>query len=217
MPGDPQRSKYIAEKFLTNAKLINNVRGVQGYTGFYNGKKVSVMAHGMGMPSLAIYAHELYNFYGVKNIIRVGSCGAIAKDVNIMDVVVANPAVTESNIGRTFEGQDKKKESYPSQKLLKKAQAKAKELKLNIKSGMVLSSDMFYEEENEAKIWGPKGALAVEMEAYILYLIAKKFKKDAICLLTVVDIKDDPSQDLPAEARETSMNDMIKLALEMAN
>ena len=216
MPGDPKRSKYIAEHFLTDVKLVNDVRGIQGYTGLYLGKPVSVMAHGMGMPSIAIYAHELYNFYGVKNIIRVGSCGAISEDIKLKDVVIASPAVTESNIGRAFDGQDTKKETYPSVKLLDKAKKQAKKLNLNIKTGVVLCSDLLYEEGNDVINWKAKGAIAVEMEAYILYLIAKKFNKNALCLLTVSDLSYDKSQNLSAKERQTSMNDMIKLALDIA-
>ena len=216
MPGDPKRSEYIAKHFLTDARLVNNVRGVQGYTGFYNGKKISVMAHGMGMPSMAIYAHELFNFYGVKKIIRVGSAGAISADVKLRDVVVASPAVTESNIGRAFAGQDAPKEAFPSKKLLKEAKKKAKQMNLNVKEGIVLSSDLLYEEGEDVKNWKQKNALAAEMEAYILYLIAQKFKKEAICLLTISDLIYDETQELTAKERQNSMNEMIKLALEIA-
>ena len=124
MPGDPKRSQYIANNFLTDAKLVNDVRGVKGYTGYYNGKKVSVMAHGMGMPSMAIYAHELFNFYGVENIIRIGSCGAINENVGLRDIILASPVVTESNIGRVFS--DSKKVAYPTTQLAEKIMSTAK-------------------------------------------------------------------------------------------
>ena len=215
MPGDPKRSEYIANKFLTDVKLVNDVRGIKGYTGYYNGKKVSVMAHGMGMPSIAIYAYELFNFYDVDNIIRVGSCGGINEKVKLRDVVLADPAVTDSNIARCFEDVDQHY-AYPSKKLADIVKDKAKETNINIVPGMVMVSDMFYFEHEESKKWKEKGAIAAEMESYILYVIAKKLKKDAVCLLTVSDLFFDKSQDLSAEERQSSFDDMIKLALESA-
>ena len=143
MPGDPKRSAYIAKNFLENAVLVNDVRGVQGWTGFYKGKRVSVMAHGMGMPSMAIYAYELFNFYNVKNIIRVGSCGGISPDIRLRDIVLANPAVTDSNIAKDVEGSDPHY-SYPSSFLAKKVKDIAKNMGVEVKEGMVLTSDMFY-------------------------------------------------------------------------
>lgn len=214
MPGDPKRSEYIVEKFLTDAKLVNDVRGVQGYTGLYKGKKVSVMAHGMGMPSMAIYAHELYNFYGVENIIRIGSCGAINENIKIKDVVLANPVVTESNIGRAFKERDEF--AYPTEILINKVLKTAEKLKISVKQGLVLCSDLFYKEEEESIKWKDKGALAVEMESYVLYKIAKEYNKNAVCLLTVADMLYDRTFELSAEERQKSFDEMITLALESA-
>lgn len=214
MPGDPKRSKYIAEKFLTDAKLVNDVRGVQGYTGFYNGKKVSVMAHGMGMPSMAIYAHELYKFYDVENIIRIGSCGAIHESVQLRDVLVANPVVTENNIYRVFDGATNF--AYPSQNLVENVVEMAEKYKISIKKGMVLCSDVFYNEQADSEKWKKQGALAVEMESFALYLVAKELNRNAVCLLTVSDLLYDRSNQLTAEERQLSFDEMIILALETA-
>ena len=215
MPGDPKRSEYIANKFLTDVKLINDVRGIKGYTGFYKGKKVSVMAHGMGMPSIAIYAHELFNFYDVDTIIRVGSCGGIGKDIKLRDVVLADPAVTDSNIGRFFPDEDQHY-AYPDKEFADKVRETAKKLNINLVSGMVMASDMFYYEREECLKWKEKGAIACEMESYILYLLAKQAKKKAACLLTVADLFFEKVTDLTSEEREKSLDEMITLALEAA-
>lgn len=214
MPGDPKRSQYIANNFLTDAKLVNDVRGVKGYTGYYNGKKVSVMAHGMGMPSMAIYAHELFNFYDVENIIRIGSCGAINQNVELRDIILASPVVTESNIGRVFS--DSKKVAYPTTQLAEKVMRIAKETGVEVKQGMVLCSDLFYAEEQDSEKWKKQGALAVEMESYVLYKIAQEYKKNAVCLLTVSDLLYNKENQLTADERQKSFDEMIKLALDSA-
>ena len=214
MPGDPKRSEYIANKFLTDAKLVNDVRGVKGFTGYYNGKKVSVMAHGMGMPSMAIYAHELFNFYDVENIIRIGSCGAINENVKLRDIILASPVVTESNIGRVFT--DAKNVAYPTTQLAEKVLATAQDSNIEIKQGLVLCSDLFYVEEQDSEKWKNYGALAVEMESYVLYKIANQFNKNAVCLLTVSDLLYDKEMQLTADERQKSFDEMIKLALDSA-
>ena len=215
MPGDPKRSAYIAKNFLENAVLVNDVRGVQGWTGFYKGKRVSVMAHGMGMPSMAIYAYELFNLYNVKNIIRVGSCGGISPDIRLRDIVLANPAVTDSNIAKDVEGSDPHY-SYPSSFLAKKVKDIAKNMGVEVKEGMVLTSDMFYYEALESERWEKKGAIACEMECYILYTLAKQANKNAVCLLTVSDHKLSKVEELTAEERQNSFNEMLTLALNTA-
>lgn len=214
MPGDPKRSQYIANNFLTDAKLVNDVRGVKGYTGYYNGKIVSVMAHGMGMPSMAIYAYELFNFYGVENIIRIGSCGAINENVGLRDIILASPVVTESNIGRAFS--DSKKVAYPTTQLAERVLATAKDSNIEIKQGMVLCSDLFYAEEQDSEKWKKQGALAVEMESYVLYKIAQEYNKNAVCLLTVSDLLYNKENQLTADERQKSFDEMIKLALDSA-
>ena len=193
MPGDPLRSRFIAENFLNNAKLVNDVRGVQGYTGLYKGEKISVMASGMGMPSIGIYSYELYNFFGVENIIRVGSAGSYRADVKLRDIVLAQAACTDSNFVKQF--------SLPGDfspiadfGLLTKAVSKAKALGLNCHIGNVLSSDRFYgdskglpEWRQPVSLWAKMGVLAVEMEAAALYMNAARAGKRALCICTVSD------------------------------
>lgn len=214
MPGDPLRSKFIAENFLENAVLVNNVRGVQGYTGTYNGKRVSVMASGMGMPSIGIYSYELFNFYGVENIIRVGSAGAISDNLKLKDIVIAVSASTNSNFGRQFElpGTYAPTASYS---LVEKAVAKARELSFNFSVGNIFSSDTFYDDAASLGAWRKMGVLAVEMEAAALYMNAARAGKNALCICTISDL---PFGHLActAEERERTFKDMMKLALEIA-
>lgn len=212
--GDPKRSKYIAEKYLTDAVLINDVRGVQGYTGYYKGKKVSVMAHGMGMSSMSIYIHELYAFYDIKNIIRIGSCGGLTKDMGVGDVVVATSSYTPSNIGERL--YKKLKFVNATQKLLETSKKVASELNINVKYARALTYDIFdlYGEENMKK-YLKKGCEVAEMEIYVLYLLAQKFNKNALAYLTVVD-NAILNEEMSAEDREKSLNDMITCALETA-
>ena len=168
MPGDPLRSRFIAENFLEDAVLVNNVRGVQGYTGYYKGKRVSVMASGMGQPAIGIYSYELFNFYGVKNIIRVGSCGSIDKDLHARDIIIAQGACTNGNYAAQY--------NLPgtfcpiaSFELLEKAVAECKKAGVNFKVGNIFSSDMFYDDADSAMEWTKMGVLGIEMESAALY------------------------------------------------
>ncbi len=215
MPGDPLRSKFIVENFLTDAKLINNVRGVQGYTGMYDGTKVTVMASGMGMPSIGIYSYELYNFFGVENIMRIGSTGSIHPDVNVRDIVMAMGASTNSNYARQFQlpGTYSCIADY---KMLEIAIAKAKELGATYHVGNVLSSDTFYDDQADANAyWQKMGVLCIEMEAAALYMNAARAGKRALAIFTVSDhiLKGDA---LSAEDRQTSFTEMMEIALKTA-
>ena len=216
MPGDPKRSKYVAEHFLKNAVLVNDVRGIQGYTGEYKGKKISVMASGMGIPSIGIYSYELYNAYNVDNIIRIGTSGALVKDIHIKDIVVGAGASTDSNYGASFK-LNGTISAIPSFDLLKKCDEKVKELKLEdkVKFGQFLSTDVFYGEGPETLEWPKMGVIAVEMEAYALYLNAARAGKRALSICAVSDNLVS-HEVLSSEEREKSMNDMILLALETA-
>lgn len=215
MPGDPKRAKFIAETFLDNPVLVNDVRGVQGYTGFYKGKRVSVMASGMGMPSIGIYSYELFNFYGVENIIRVGSAGAIHKDLHIRDIVLGQAACTNSNYVSQFElpGNYAPIASY---KLLKKAADTAENMGLKFMVGNILSSDTFYDDSMGTMKWAKMGVLAVEMEAAALYMNAARAGRNALCICTISDsiVNDEP--ETTAEERQTSFTQMMELALEVA-
>ena len=213
MPGDPLRSKYIAEKFLTDAKLGNNIRGIQGWTGYYKGKKISVMAHGMGMPCASIYAHELYNFYDVQNIIRIGTCGGLTKDTHVKDVVIAPWAITPSNIGKRL-GNCKKK-VYGDPKLVSIATKIANNLVEGVDIGGALTSDVFYGQDKLVKK-APKGCVAIEMETYAIYAVARYSNKRALSLLTVSDNSITGEPDATAKERETTFNDMVTIALETA-
>lgn len=212
MPGDPLRAKYIAENFLTDVKQFNAVRNMFGYSGKYKGKELSVMGSGMGIPSIGIYAHELYEQYDVKNIIRVGSCGAYSKDLKLFDLVIAMGASSDSNFAHQF--------NLPGTiaaicdfDLLRKAVTSAEKLDMNVRVGNVFSSDIFYNNEDEWKRWEELGILAVEMECYGLYLTAQKLGKKALGILTVSDSFHLKEQTTPKE-REKSFNDMILVALE---
>ena len=216
MPGDPLRAKFIAETFLTDAALVNNVRGVQGYTGYYNGKRVSVMASGMGMPSIGIYSHELYNYYGVENIIRVGSAGAMSEKLKLRDVVAAMSAYTNTGFGRQF-GFSGTLAPCCSYELLTGAVAAAKKLGVNIVPGPIFSSDTFYDagDPTDSARLMKLGVLCVEMEAAALYLNAARAGKNALALLT---ISDNPAtgEGLSSDERQLSFNQMIELALTIA-
>ena len=216
MPGDPLRAKFIAETFLEDAVLVNNVRGVQGYTGYYNGKRVSVMASGMGMPSIGIYSYELFNFYGVENIIRVGSAGAMTADLQLRDVVAGMSCYTNSGFGKQF-GFDGTLAPCCSYELLSGAMEAAKKLGVNIVPGPIFSSDTFYEAcdpTSSAKL-AKLGVKCVEMEAYALYLNAAAAGKNALALLTISDSLV-TGEALPAEDRQLTFTDMMKVALEIA-
>ena len=222
MPGDPNRSRFIAENFLKDAVLVNNVRGVQGYTGFYKETPVSVMASGMGMPSIGIYSHELFNVFDVDNIIRVGSAGSIQKDVKVMDVIIGMGACTDSNFGMQFRlpGTFAPIADFG---LLSKCVEKAKALNMdNYHVGNVLSSDLFYEDNlnlpgymQSVELWGKMGVLAFEMESAALYMNAARYGKHALGIFTVSN-HILTGEDLTPEQRETTFTDMITLALETA-
>lgn len=214
MPGDPLRAKFIAETYLENPVLVNNVRGVHGYTGTYKGKKVSVMASGMGMPSIGIYSYELFNFYGVENIIRVGSAGAISPKAKVRSLVIAMSACTNSSYARQFNlpGTAAPTASWA---LLKAAVDQAEKMGLEYEVGSILSSDTFYDDSQSTMAWQKMGVLAVEMEAAALYLNAARAGKNALCVCTISDSLV-TGEALDAQARQTSFTDMMELALSIA-
>ena len=213
MPGDPLRAKFIAETFLEDAVLVNNVRGVHGYTGYYKGKRVSVMASGMGMPSIGIYSYELFNFYGVENIIRVGTAGGIGDNVNLRDVVMGMTSYTNSNFGRQFF--DGNVSPCCSFKLLDAAVNTARKMGIEPNVGALYSSDIFYDESGSAGKLKNLGVLAVEMEAAALYLNAARAGKNALAICTISDhiFK---GESLPAEERQVGFTQMMEIALEIA-
>ena len=216
MPGDPLRAKHIAETYLKNAVLVNDVRGVQGYTGEYKGKKISVMASGMGIPSIGIYSYELYHAYDVDNIIRVGTCGALLKDINVRDIIVGTGACTDSNYAANF-GLNGTISAVGSFEILKKVDEKTKEMKFEnkVRFGQLFSTDVFYKDKPDTLDWTKMGVIAVEMEAYALYLNAARAGKRALSICAVSD-NIVSHQELTAEERSKSVNDMIELALEVA-
>lgn len=214
MPGDPLRAKFIAETFFEKAVLINNVRGVQGYTGLYKGKQVSVMASGMGMPSIGIYSYELFNFYDVKNIIRVGTAGVIRPDLKVRDIVIGQGACTNSNYGKQF---DLPGTYAPigSFELIKKAVQAAENLGIKPVVGNLYSSDTFYDDSMSLGKWQKMGVLAVEMEAAALYMNAARSGKNALAICT---ISDNPftGEATTSEERQQNFTKMMEIALEIA-
>ena len=215
MPGDPLRAKFIAETFLKDAKLVNNVRGIQGYTGTWKGPPVTVMASGMGMPSIGIYSYELFKFYDVENIIRVGSAGAYSADLKLFDVVVADSAYSESTYAKEQCGSTSDIQ-YPSEELNAKIIASAKNLGIETHVGCLHSSDVFYREsKNYLKTVEEKGCLAVEMESFALFSNAKVLGKHAACIVTISDSLVSPEETTP-EQREQSFTNMMKIALDAA-
>ena len=198
----------------TDAVLVNNVRGVQGYTGLYNGKRVSVMASGMGIPSIGIYSYELYNFYNVQNIIRIGSAGAMQPDIKLRSLVFAQGACTNSNYAHQFEmpGTIAPIASFD---LLRSAVETAEKLRYDYKVGNVLSSDTFYDDGKGSAVWKKMGVLAVEMESAALYLNAARAGKKALCICTISDNLL-TGEELSADDRQNSFREMMKLALEIA-
>ncbi len=214
MPGDPNRSRFIAENFLQNATLFNNVRGVQGYTGYYEGKRVSVMASGMGQPSIGIYSHELYNFFGVENIIRVGSCGSFDPDLNLLDIILAMGACTNGSYAMQYR--------LPGTfcpiadfGLLRDAADACEAKGVNYKIGNIFSSDTFYDDANSGMDWAKMGVLGVEMESAALYCNAARAGKKALCICSVSDsfVKEGI---LTPKERETGFTNMIEVALKVA-
>ena len=221
MPGDPLRSKFIAENFLENPALVNNVRGVQGYTGTYKGVKVSVMASGMGIPAIGIYSHELFNGYGVENIIRVGSAGAIQENIHLYDLVIAEGACTDSHFGDQFH-LPSTFAPIASYDLLSAAVESAKEQGARYHVGNVNSSDVFYGDhegvpEGLDSVYGLKkmGVMALEMEAAGLYMNAARYGKRALCICTISDHVI-TGELTTSEERQTAFTEMMKVALETA-
>lgn len=215
LPGDPLRARFIAENYLSGVRQYNEVRGMYGYTGAYKGREISVQGTGMGMPSHAIYVHELINFYGAKTLIRVGSCGSLQPNIVLRDIVLAISASTNSAmISRCFDGMN----FAPTAdwKLMSIAAKCAQRLDIDIKVGNILSSDTFYDEDPESwKNWAKYGVLAVEMEAAALYALASRFGVRALCMLTVSDSLVS-REETSAHEREKTFTRMMELALETA-
>ncbi|MBQ8295318.1 MAG: purine-nucleoside phosphorylase [Clostridia bacterium] len=215
MPGDPLRARFIAENYLENAVLVNNVRGVQGYTGYYKGKRVSVMASGMGQPSIGIYSYELYHFYGVEAIIRVGSCGSFSPDLHARDIIVAMGACTNGNYASQY--------NLPGTfcpiadfGLVRRAAEECEKVGVNYRVGNILSSDMFYDDANSGMQWAKMGVLGVEMESAALYCNAARAGKKALCICTVSDSFVYPEENTTAEERQNSFTKMMEIALTIA-
>lgn len=216
MPGDPLRAKFIAENFLENAVLVNNVRGIGGYTGTYKGKPVTVMASGMGMPSIGIYSYELFKDYDVDNIIRIGSAGGYTADLDIYDVVMATAAYSESTFAKVQCGYTEDT-LEPSAALNEKLRKAATQLNIPLHEGVIHSSDVFYHESEDYRkeVVEDKHCVAVEMESFALFNNAKVLGKNAACLLTISDSFVSNKQTTPEE-RQTSFTNMMKIALEAA-
>ena len=213
MPGDPLRSKFIAETYLENPVLVNNVRGVQGYTGTYKGTRVSVMASGMGIPAIGIYSYELYSFYGVKNIIRVGSAGGMNDSLHLRDIVAGMSACTTSDFESQYNlpGKFAPAADYT---LLRTADDEAKKLGIDLKVGTLLSSDAFYDERPDSvSAWQKMGVLAVEMEAAGLYMNAARCGKRALAICTISDMVTSGLQ-CTSEERQNTFTQMMVIALE---
>lgn len=214
MPGDPLRAKFIAETYLENPVCYNEVRGMLGFTGTYKGKEISVQGSGMGMPSIGIYSHELYNVYGVENIFRIGTAGSIADNINLREIIIGQSASTNSNYASQYRlpGTYAPTASY---KLLKAAVDVADKLGSAYHVGNILSSDTFYDDASSLADWQKMGVLAIEMEAAALYMNAARAGKNALCILTVSDC---PLKNLSttAQERQTSFRDMMEIALEAA-
>lgn len=215
MPGDPLRAKFFADTYLQDVRCFNTVRNMLGYTGTYQGVPVSVMGGGMGMPSIGIYSYELFNFYGVESIIRVGSAGGIADEVKVRDVVAGMGACTNSNYAHQYQlpGTYAPIASFD---LLERAVAAGRDQGVELKVGNVLSSDTFYDDNDQATVsWQKMGVLAVEMEAAALYMNAARANKKALCLLTISDLPL-KGESLSAEERQTSFTQMMEIALAVA-
>ncbi|NLK97727.1 MAG: purine-nucleoside phosphorylase [Epulopiscium sp.] len=216
MPGDPLRAKFIADTFLTDVKQFNSVRNIFGYTGNYKGRRISVMASGMGMPSIGIYSYELFKFYDVENIVRIGSCGGYTPDVKLYDVILAKDAWSESSYAKVqggYEGDTIEGSPELNQKLINAAN----ELGIPIHIERIHSSDVFYRENSGEykEIFKKHGCVAVEMEAFALFHNAKVLGKNAACLLTVSDNLE-TREETTAEERQNSFTNMMKIALELA-
>lgn len=217
MPGDPLRAKFIAENFLENPKLVTSVRNVLGYTGTYKGKEISVMASGMGMPSIGIYSYELFSMYGVETIIRVGSAGSYVADLDVYDVVLAESAYSESNYAKTQNGCEDDI-MYPSKEVNERIIAAAEKLDISCKVARIHSSDVFYQDANRGSYTRyPEnhGAMCVEMESFALFHNANVLGKKAACILTISDCFVS-KKETTAEERQNAFTAMMKIALEAA-
>jgi len=216
MPGDPLRAKFIAENYLSDARQISDVRNILGYTGTYQGREVSVLASGMGTPSMAIYANELINEYGVKQLIRVGSCGAIAEDIELRDIIVPNAASTGNAMNRArFAGYDYA--AAPDFSMLKRCWDVSKSMAINVRVGNIFTNDFFYEDpEYLMPVLKTMNILALDMESAALFSIAAKHRVKALSILTVSDHVVKGGEELTPQERQTSFNNMMILALETA-
>ncbi len=214
MPGDPLRAKFVADNYFENAVLVNNVRGVQGYTGTWKGKKVSVMASGMGCPSIGIYSYELFNFYNVQNIIRIGSAGAISPKMKIRDIVIGMSSYTDSGYAKSF-GFGGNLAPCCSYDLLRKAMDQAEKMNLRVFAGPLFSSDAFYSDNSPTEALSKLGVLAVEMESAALYLNAARAGKNALTICTISD-SIVTGEATTAEERQESFTAMMELALSIA-
>ncbi len=215
MPGDPLRAKFIAEKFLENPMCYNEVRGMYGYTGTYKGRRISVQGSGMGMPSIGIYSFELITQFGVKNLVRIGSCGSLQEDVKVRDVILGVSASSNSRYVHNFDlpGNYAPTASF---ELLSKAKEIADSKGIPVKAGNILSSDVFYDDNPDAwKAWAKMGVLAVEMEAAALYMNAARLGANALTILTVSDSLV-THEATTSEEREKTFTDMMEIALELA-
>lgn len=213
LPGDPLRAKYIAENFLENPVCYNEVRNMFGFTGTYKGKRISVQGTGMGVPSISIYITELMQEYNVQNLIRVGTCGAIQKDVKVRDVILAMSASTDSQINRKIFGGAMDYAPTANFELLKNAYDTCVEKDINVKVGNVFTADLFYDDHADHEKWARYGILAVEMETAALYTLAAKYGRRALSVLTVSD-HILTGEATSAEERQTTFNEMIEVALD---
>jgi purine-nucleoside phosphorylase len=213
MAGDPMRIKFMAENFIDNPVQFNNVRGMLGFTGTYKGKRVSVMGHGMGMPSIGIYSYELFNFYDVKNIIRIGSAGAISPKLKLKDIVIGMSAYTDSGYLSSF-GFRGNAAPCCSYELLAKTVENAKDLPVHVECGPIFSSDAFYSETSQIDILSKLGVLAVEMEAAALYINAARAGKNALAMCSISDSLV-TGEELPAEERQVGFRNMMELSLSL--
>lgn len=218
MPGDPLRAKHIAETYLVDYQEVSNVRGILAYTGkTKKGKEISVMASGMGVPSIGIYSYELFNEYGVENIIRIGTCGSYQPEVKVGDVIIATSASSSSNYASQFDLKGATLAPCSDFSLLLKAYENSQKLGLKVHVGPIFSGDIFYDADpNYYKKWQQLGILGVEMESYGLFINAMRLKKKALCILTVSDTFVGKEKDLTQEERQTALNKMFELALTMA-
>ncbi len=215
MPGDPLRAKFIAEKFMENVRQVNQVRGMYAYTGEYKGKTITVMGHGMGIPSVGIYTHELFKFYDVECIIRIGSCGGYIQDLNLKDIIMVDKAYSESTFAKVYDGGEEHLISAKNScnNIIEET---AKEMNVKLVKGNVHSTDVFYSETTDIKdLTEKKGCIAVEMESYALFEIANHLNKKAACILSVTDSLVKKGELSPQE-RQTALVNMIKLGLETA-